>query len=175
MRGTWRWSGVKEQAALAVAEDRLPDAEIAAAAGVSRQSLERWKLKAEFRARVEELRAAIRARVREHGIAVVENRVVALNERWRLMQQVIAERGAALAGECPGGGTGLLVRQVKQIGQGRDAQVVEEFAVDAGLLRELRGHEEQAARELGQWTEKRDVTTAGEPIKLYAGIDPEQV
>ena len=55
--------------------------------------------------------------------------------------------------EAPGGGSGLLVRQY----QG-GAPI---YKVDTGLVRligQLLAHEKQAAEELGQWTEKRDVS-----------------
>jgi hypothetical protein len=40
--------------------------------------------------------------------------------------------------KAPGGKTGLLVRRLKMLGSGESAQVVEEFEVDVGLLREIR-------------------------------------
>jgi hypothetical protein len=64
-----------------------------------------------------------------------------------------------LPGIGAGGETGLLVRQIKLAASGA---TVEEFAVDTGLLKELRAHQEQAAKELGQWTEKREVTGKAE-------------
>lgn len=39
----------------------------------------------------------------------------------------------------------------------RRVVVVQEYAVDAPLLRELREHERQAAEELGEWREKGEV------------------
>jgi class 3 adenylate cyclase len=46
------------------------------------------------------------------------------------------------------------VRNVKGIGAGENYREVREYEVDVALLRELRAHEEQAARELGQWVDK---------------------
>jgi hypothetical protein len=56
------------------------------------------------------------------------------------------------------------VRTYKAVG----GATVEEYAVDTGLLREMRAHEEQAARELGQWVERQtqDLTTGGQPVQL---------
>jgi hypothetical protein len=52
-----------------------------------------------------------------------------------------------------GGATGLLLKDYK----GKDAdQPV--YKVDTRLLAELRAHEKQAAEELGQWSEKRELT-----------------
>ena len=52
--------------------------------------------------------------------------------------------------------TGLLVRTYKLLGRGEDAQLVEEYKVDDGLLRELRELEKHSATELGQWMEKQE-------------------
>lgn len=90
-------------------------------------------------------------------------RVQALQERWDKMRQVITERAVhyAKGGDdesdaiVPGGETGLLVKDFK--GKEADQPV---YKVDTGLLAELRNHEKQAAEELGQWTEKRQLTDA---------------
>ena len=50
------------------------------------------------------------------------------------------------------------MRTLKQLGRGDEAETVEEFRVDTGLLKELRETEKQAAQELGQWAEKHEVT-----------------
>jgi hypothetical protein len=57
----------------------------------------------------------------------------------------------------PGASTALLVRRERSVGSGQNQKFVAEYKVDTGLLRELRKLEKQAAIELGQWTEKRDV------------------
>src|SRR4051812_18158059 len=68
--------------------------------------------------------------------------------------QLMTERAADMA-DVPDDGSGLLVRQY----QG-GAPI---YKVDTGLVRligQLLAHEKQAAEELGQWTEKRDVSDA---------------
>lgn len=142
-----------------MAQDELSDEEICARVGIrSRQTLNNWKRHPEFQERVREHVAAFREAIREKGIAVLENRVAALNDRWGRLRQVMLERAAdpemALA---PGGTTGLLVRQFKGLGSGDNFQIVEEYSVDTALLKELRDHERQAAQELGQWTERREL------------------
>ena len=81
-------------------------------------------------------------------------RVQMLQNRWDRMRRVIDERAASPAfADVPGGTTGLLVKDYK----GKDAdQPV--YKVDTRLLAELRAHEKQAAEELGQWSEKRELT-----------------
>jgi hypothetical protein len=42
--------------------------------------------------------------------------------------------------------------------KGDNARTVEVYAVDDGLLAEMRNHEKQAAQEPGPWTDKTQVT-----------------
>src|SRR6187399_566616 len=83
-----------------------------------------------------------KATVMERGIAVKQNRIDALDERWRLLQQIIAERAADPDMQhIPGGKTGLLVHTTKAIGVGQSQQIIDEYTIDAVLLREAREHE----------------------------------
>jgi len=151
----------QERAALLVATDDLPDEQIAASIGIGRKTLARWKLRADFHGRVEAHRAALAGAVTEAGLAVKVNRIRQLDRRWRKLRALIDERAAdPTMQHVPGGKTGLLVRQVKVIGTGRNAQRVEEYVVDVGTLRELRAIEQQAAQECGQWCEKRESVAA---------------
>lgn len=168
----FRWTAVRAQAAVWVAQDEQSDEQIAEASGVDRVTLHRWKQHPVFATRVQEHVARLAEVALKRGIAQREKRVAALHDRWKRMQRVIEARAddASMA-DVPGGPTGLLVRQVKNIqvadvwgGLDSDLQeskpskksrMVEEYAVDTGLLKELREHEKQAAQELGQWVEKQ--------------------
>lgn len=151
----FRWDKRSEEAAALLAADNLSDEKIAEKVGVHRATLARWKHHPAFTARVDDHVEAFKKTVRRRGIGMLERRVAALDDRWRKMQRVIEERAAdAAMQDVPGGETGLIVRQLKGIGKGDDFQVVEMFAVDNGLLAEMRNHEKQAAQELGQWTER---------------------
>lgn len=167
------WTKRRERAARLVAEDELSDIKIAEAVGVYVRSLERWKTHAEFRARVAEYLAEIRAAILAEGIAVRENRVKALNERWDKMHQVITERAEdPELQDIAGGKTGLLVHNVKGVGKGEDFQLIDLYEVDTGLLKELREHEKQSAQEVGQWAEKREVTGKdGEALTVKHTLD----
>jgi hypothetical protein len=159
----WQWTGRRERAAGLVAEDQLSDAEIASQLGITREGLRKWRRQPEFQERVRDVQQQIRAAIVARGIVERQNRVDALNRRWQLMRDVIEARASDMQG-VPGGETGLLLRTYKRVGRD-DYQ--EEYAVDVGLLRELRAHEEQAAKELGQWTEKRELTGKdGGPILI---------
>lgn len=162
---------LQEQAATLLAEGKRSDSEIAASIGVSRASISRWKRRSEFRARIAALQARINDAVLSTAIASRQARVDALNDRWGRLKQVIEERAADPDMEgVPGGRTGLIVRTYKQVGAGPDATLLPEYSVDTPTLKELRATEQQAAQELGQWTEKRDVNTTGS-VKVTLKID----
>jgi hypothetical protein len=162
--------------------------------GVVDRQLRRWKAHPDFAARVDQQRAALHAALVDQGIANRQNRVDALNERWRRMQLVIDARAITHA-DVPGGNTGLLVRQVKLVKMysstsdpndvdepdaadvlisAKMSQEVAEYAVDTALLKELREHEKQAAQELGQWTEKQEIQ-GSLLIREYVGIEIDSV
>lgn len=162
----WRWSHARETAASLVADDTLSDMEIASKAGVGKATLERWKKVPQFYARVLEIREALRKTAVEvalqYGIANCRERMVCLNELWNRLQRVVSERAKAPDMQnVPGGRTGLLVRRVRSIG---GDETVDEYAVDTGLLQELREYAKQAAQEMGQWVEhhKDDTEYHGE-------------
>lgn len=161
----WKWTKQREKAAKLAAEDALTNEQIADAVGITRHGLDLWKLQPEFQARVAEIVTAYADAIRDEGIANVKNRVAAQNDRWDRMKAVIEARAIELAA-VPGGNTGLLVHTYKMAG-GKEPVVMDEYAVDTGLLAELRAHEKQAAQELGQWTEKQEVTgKGGKPIAV---------
>jgi hypothetical protein len=107
--------------------------------------------------------------VSQHGVAVLQERVLALQNRWDRMKELIEARATAPEMQAvTGGTTGLLVHNVKSIGSGEYAERVDLYEVDAGLLREMRELEKQAAIEMGQWTEKKEHSGAVQfnPITL---------
>ncbi len=145
----------REQAAQLVAAGKQTDVAIATALKIRPETLWRWRQTTDFMGRVDALQAEMAAAVVAEGIASRTRRIQALNDRWDRMKRVIDERASDPEfSNVAGGTTGLLVHTVKMIGGGRDATTVDEYAVDTGLLKELRAHEEQAAKELGQWVEK---------------------
>ncbi|MGI4790403.1 MAG: phBC6A51 family helix-turn-helix protein [Janthinobacterium lividum] len=96
----------------------------------------------------------------------VEDHIVAakaLGADESQLKKQVAEIERGLPHIAPGMETGLLVRGYKVSG----GAMFQEFTFDAALLRELRGHEEQVAKELGQWTEKKEITGKdGGPVEV---------
>jgi hypothetical protein len=165
----------QERAAQLLAEDDLTDEAIAAEVEIGARTLWRWKHRPEFAERVKHYRAEFAERVMDEGIARRDKRIQALNRRHRKLLKVIEERAAdPTIQHIPGGSTGLIVRRLKVIGTGHNQQVVEEYEVDTGTLRELREHEKQTAQELGQWVEKQNVEGGQRVIVevVYGDDDP---
>jgi transposase-like protein len=174
---TFQWDERREQAAALIARGDMTMQQIAEAVGVDRNTLHWWRLAAPFNQRIEDHLAAARQTLLSVGVAAKANRVRAIHDRWLRLQQVIEERAAAAMADpetrdVPGASSGLLTRQQKVVGSGRNAILIEEWVFDAPLMREIRSLEEHAARELGQWQPDTAVQCA---IKLYAGIDLDRV
>jgi phage terminase small subunit len=133
------------------------------------QSASRLLHTPKVRARIDELRAAVSARLKKNNIRDINTRLDALQCRCEQMRALMNARAADPAMQvAPGGDTGLLIRRVKRIGRGGGARLIEEFRVDTGLLGMMLANERQAARELGQWDSKH--VDSGEPTMLNAAL-----
>jgi hypothetical protein len=180
----WRWDKKREKAAKLAAEGALTNDQIAAGVGLSPAGFDKWRATPEFRARVDEIVTAYADAIKDEGIANVKNRVAAQNDRWQRMQRLIdaAAEDPDLA-DIPGGDTGMLVRTAKLDkvygaipSSGGEAESLQsakrevllyEYVRDTSISAEMRALEKQAAQELGQWTEKQEVTGKdGKPIAV---------
>lgn len=163
----FRWKKPQEEAAALLAADELTDEEIGRRVGVSDRQMRTWKKHPEFAARIEELAREMGEVARRYAITRRARRLKGYDDRRERMLKLIEARAAEHAG-APGGATGLLVMTTKSVGSGPGAQVVDEYAVDAALLKELRELEKQAAVEAGQWSEKAqvDLTSKGQRLPL---------
>ena len=177
----------KERAAVLVAEDDLTDEEIAAAVGVTRKTLHNWKQLPEFVADVEEQVSKIQAGMRRLAIAKKHKRLKVLNDLHGRSLAVIADRADRHAAELEAAesqpndlvkrmfgdnvpteaATGLLVRQESINAQGMKTV---NWSVDTGLMKEIRALHEQAAKELGQWSEKSELEVGGSLKREYVII-----
>jgi hypothetical protein len=141
------WTRRRQQTAQLVADDDISDREIALRVGRSLKWVEEQKHNPLFRDRVAQIRQETRQSLLETGIAVKAFRLRAMDERWRLLQQIRRER-AATGGECPGMSTGIVMRVIKTIGAGDSATTVEQLVVDKALLEAELALEQAAAKEM---------------------------
>jgi hypothetical protein len=171
------WRQPQADAALLLAEDELTDREIAAKVGVDPGSIWRWKRHPEFQARVKKHVEDLGECALRHAIGRKNRRLKAINDRWERMQQVIEERAVAPEMQkVPGGKTGLLSHTVKSIGKGDDFERIDLYAVDTGLLAEMRACERQAAQEVANWVEKVAPTNPDGTDEYSAGgFTPDEV
>lgn len=133
----------------------------------------------EIRAEIASVRLQSARELLTADIAQKASRIEAKQDRWARMKRVIDERAAdPEICKVPGGDTGLITitryrretdvevvpadTQCPQC-QGKETRVVRvvrwkpEYAVDTGLLAEMRAHEDSVARELGQLVEKHEI------------------
>ncbi len=125
------------------------DAEIARQLGSTRQNVRQTRLR--HKDVVAPIVAAAEKAVADYLIAQKLERLAAKNDRWLRARKLIDVRAGddRYAGE-PGWDTGLMVHKLKALGSGDGMVIVDEFAVDTGLLAEMRALEDSAADELGQ-------------------------
>jgi len=132
--------------------------------------------------RIEELKALSddKTELVPAGIRSPQGRVAALADRWERMRMIIAERASEYSNshrdgddseQIAGGKSGLLIKQVKQIGSGDKALVVTSYVLDRELLAELRAHEQQAAEELGQWATRKETYSQNLNVSLMNPVD----
>lgn len=155
----WRWDKKREKAAKLAAEDVLTNDQIAASVGLSPAGFDKWRAAPEFQARVNEIVTAYADAIRNEGIANVKNRVAALNRDFDATETIIAERAVSPeVQQAPGGKTGRIVRTLKMLGSGDSGREIEEFGYDTALEQSRLAILKQAAQDLGQWTEKKELS-----------------
>jgi len=120
----------------------------------------------DIRARILELKAELRAAGVPDAVDVVvasnlrerDQRVQQLQSRHDRLNQIIRERaGDPEAQSVPGGSTGLMRRHLRSVGV-KDGQMASDWEIDVGLLKAMAEIEKQIAQEIGQWSEKSQVS-----------------
>ena len=163
----FRYAGLTAKqlrAAGLLAEDVLPDERIAEEVGISRKTLHNWKQEEEFRNAVRDKIAELDAAVSRYQFVKRRNRIALMNRQVEDYNQIVQERADWFTQndpDVPGGKTGRIVKQVKQIGVGKAAELVEEYVLDKGLETQIQATLKQIAQERGEWTEKREHTGPG--------------
>ena len=172
--GAFEWTPQRERAAQLIAENELELVEIAAAVGVQRMTLYRWRNADEFAGRVADLQGQIAASALRQTIGKKHRRIQYLQElmeRQRAAMDARAARAAADPDAPAEAATGLFESKTVMSASGKTKT---DWKFDAQLVREYRQTLEQAARELGQISDKVEVS--GETIiRRYVGVDVESV
>lgn len=117
-----------------------------------------YSLRTKLPKKYQDIRDAFEREYLENGLAKKAARIQKLESLVEKLDQVIEERGRdEHLQEIPGGKTGLIVREYKAL----DLPV---YKVDTAVIKEVRDLLRQIAVETGDWTEKKDVTSAGAPL-----------
>ena len=177
------WTEANLQALAYEAEGRFTALQISLATGLSVSAVRTLRKSEDFMTEVYNLQEKYRTSLIEIGLADKINRVKLYSDRLERMQQVVEEREAAATSQeaaeaygikfdeelakTPGGKSGLMVHEVKIVGTGRNAMVLDVFSVDTSMLKTEADIAKQLAQELGQFTEKTESTIVR---KLYIGV-----
>jgi hypothetical protein len=147
--------------------DGLSQANVAESLGLKACTVRSWFDQPLFKAEIDRFVDGDRAAIQAKGIADKQNRLDEYNRRWLLMKALMKARAEwDVLTNVPGGSTGLICREWRGLN--------ELFTVDTGLLKEMREIEKQAAIEVGDWTEKKELTGADGgaiPISIEAAIN----
>ena len=166
----WRWTKQRVRAAYLVAENVQTRAAIANEVGISTRQLLAWLQVPAFSQFIERKIDETRKALAERYIAQKQQRIASYIEDFERTDQIIKERAEALK-DVPGGKSGLITHDVKSIGAGENATMVDIYEFDAALVRERRAIRKDVAEELGQLTQKHDFKFSGDPREL----SPEQL
>lgn len=191
------WTKPRSQAAILVAEDELSNVDIAAAVGVSRQALDKWKRSPEFTAQVAHHIEDLNRAMLRLDIAKKRKRVSRLDVMEKKLWQIVEERASDYVAKAQdvgdgdrakamyrelfgideqpaGGGTGFITKTIKQIGAGRTAQLISEFGVATDIVKTIMALHEQAAKELGQWVERSESEQTTTVVQIV-GVEAEAI
>lgn len=147
-----------ETAAQLIAEGRLTTKKIAEHLSICRTTLYTWRRNPDFAVRVDEIRNEIAADFVDLELASKKGRARFQSTVHEKLWQIADARAKDPAMKnIPGGDTGFVVLEYKQIG----GKGLIEAKVDVGLIREIRATEDQISKELGQLTEKTEINITG--------------
>jgi hypothetical protein len=160
------WNAPKEEAAMLMAVGALTIPEIMQRVEMREKAFTVLRASPDFKERVQHYKDALRKGLAEIGIAEKNNRLQALDDRWKKMKQIIEDREKEFSGVSQAR-TGLMKKMVRLIPiGGGEVQEVASFAVDDDLLKEMREVEKQAAIEAEQWHPSDSAQHTGPTVVL---------
>lgn len=165
------WSEKVEHACGLIAHGASP-AHAALECDASVGTIRAWLKYPEFQNRVLELRDHFVRETMAYSVASVACRTAAYQQQFEDIQEIRKERAAdPQMQDVPGGKTGRMVLQKRQLGKGEKAEIIEEYKADGYLMTQELAVLKQAAQDLGQWSEKRVITgDGGGPIQFQTEV-----
>ena len=120
-----------------------------------------WCLRnnADVRSRVSELRQEIESSFVRLQITERLQRLEAIQDRWDRVRAAIDARAREDYDAMMK--TGIVIRGLRNVGHGKDAQVVEEYEIDTAVIEALNSIEKRAAIETGQEVDRADINLRG--------------
>lgn len=150
----FKWTRQNVKAAALLAENRLTQKQIATEVGCGARQVAAWLQVPAFKQHIQKLVEETRKQLAQRYIAQQDQRIASYIEDFERTDQIIAERAAHVSmAEVPGGKTGLVVRDVKAVGD----EVVELYEFDAALVRERRAIRKDIAEETGQIVQRHEI------------------
>jgi len=143
----WAWDEQKLEALDLIAEGCTPHELIAQKLGIGRKTLWVWREQPAFQSRLQAILHEAAQSLATTRVAHKVLRVKDMQERIEALQYIVSERAKHYGGMHPGADTGYVAPVATA--SGRQA-----WAVDTGLMTELRALEQAVAKELGQLVEK---------------------
>lgn len=138
---------------IAMLMDGVTPAEVARQVSTSRHPVTRAAVCAFRKRHAEELQPIIEQvekQITDAAIADKVQRILDADADYKRLGDIIAARATDKRYEEPGYSSGLMTHTLRQIGTGRNAEVVDEYKVDTALVAERRALRREVAEALGQ-------------------------
>lgn len=126
----------------------LSERAIAERVGVDHASIQRFK--ARHAVELAGMVAEVERHIEDAAISHKVNRILAADDEHTRLGQVIEARAADKRYDEPGYATGMMVHEIKSVGAGESATLVDQYKVDTAVVAERRALRRAVAEELAQ-------------------------
>lgn len=150
----------QHEAAELLATGRIPSKEVARQIGVTPETVYRWMKDgtfAPFQQLVRDYQGRYAEQVYQRGLSRREVRVESLVNLHERMMLIVDGRAKEMS-KVPGGASGLLQHDIKSVGWGAQAEIMDIYRFDAPLVEKIMEIQKEIATELGQRVEKKEIS-----------------